>query len=123
MIKMELFLGVVSFALTVYCLIECIGTPEGAIRNLPKVAWVFIILLFPIVGPVAWLAVGRPDTGPPLTRSQGAAPNFPEYHRPGRMAPADETKDEEFLRSVRERAERQRKAYEAEKKRKAQEEE
>jgi hypothetical protein len=122
MIKMELFFGVVSFALTVYCLIECIGTPEGSIRNLPKVAWVFIILLFPIVGPVAWLAVGRPDAGPPLTRSQGAAPSFPEYHRPGRMAPEDEAKDEEFLRQVRERAERQRKAYEAEKKRRAQEE-
>jgi hypothetical protein len=123
MIKMELFFGVVSFALMVYCLIECIGTPEGSVRNLPKVAWVFIILLFPLVGSIAWLAVGRPDTGPPLTRTQGAAPNFPEYHRPGRMAPADEAKDEEFLRSVRERAERQRKAYEAEKKRKAQEEE
>ena len=121
MIKMELFFGVVSFALMVYCLIECIGTPEGSLRNLPKVAWVFIILLFPLVGSIAWLAVGRPDTGPPLTRTQGASPNFPEYHRPGRMAPADEAKDEEFLRSVRERAERQRKAYEAEKKRKARE--
>lgn len=122
MIKVEVLFSVVSLALTVYCLIECIGTPEGSIRNLPKVAWVFIILLFPLVGAIAWLAVGRPETGPPLTRTQGAAPNFPEYHRPGRMAAADPEKDEEFLRQVRERAEQQRKAYEAEKKRKAAEE-
>ncbi len=122
MIKVELLFSVVSLALTVYCLIECIGTPEGSVRNLPKVAWVFIILLFPLVGSIAWLAVGRPETGPPLTRSQGAAPSYPEYHRPGRMAAQDEAEDDAFLRRVRERAEQQRQAYEAEKKRKAQEE-
>jgi len=120
MIKMELLFGVVGFALMVYCLIECIGTPDGSVRNLPKVAWVFIILLFPLVGSIAWLAVGRPETGPPLSRTQGAAPDWPEYHRPGRMAATDEAKDEEFLRQVRERAERQRRSYEAEKKRRAQ---
>jgi hypothetical protein len=122
MIKVELLFSVVSLALTVYCLVECIGTPEGSVRNLPKVAWVFIILLFPLIGSIAWLAVGRPETGPALTRSQGASPDFPEYHRPGRMAAQDESKDDEFLRQVRERAEQQRRAYEAEKKRKAQDE-
>ena len=79
-------------------------------------------MAWPVVGSVAWLAVGRPETGPPLTRSQGAAPNFPEYQRRGRMAPEDEAKDEAFLREVRERPERQRKAFEAEKKRKVEKE-
>ena len=36
-------------------------------RNLPKVAWLLLILLFPVVGPVAWLLAGRP------TRALGAA--------------------------------------------------
>ena len=52
---------VLSLALTVYCLIDAIQTDEIVIRNLPKVAWILLILLFPVVGPVAWLVAGRPD--------------------------------------------------------------
>ncbi len=50
-----------------------------------------------------------------MTRTQGAAPSFPEYERRGRFSAADPEKDEEFLRHVRSRAEEQRKKYEAEK--------
>lgn len=52
---------VLSLALTVYCLIDCLQTDEALIRNLPKLLWVVLILLFPVVGPVAWLVAGRPD--------------------------------------------------------------
>ena len=41
-----------------------------------------------------------------------AAPEFPEYDRPGRAASVDPAKDEEFLRQIRERAEEQRRRYE-----------
>ncbi len=50
-----------SLALTVYCLIDAVQTDEVLMRNLPKIAWVILILLFPVVGPVAWLVAGRPD--------------------------------------------------------------
>lgn len=109
--------GVVVFVLWVFCLVDVIGTREDRVRNLPKVAWVFIVLLFPFVGSIAWLAVGRPQAERPLTREQGAAPGFSEYERPGRFAAADPAKDEEFLRQVRERAEQQRQAYEEKKRR------
>ncbi|MBM6399912.1 PLD nuclease N-terminal domain-containing protein [Phycicoccus sonneratiae] len=52
---------VLSLALTVYCLIDCLQTDEVVVRNLPKIAWVMLVLLFPVVGPVAWLVAGRPD--------------------------------------------------------------
>ena len=39
----------ISLALTVYCLIDAIQTDEIVMRNLPKMAWVFIILLFPVI--------------------------------------------------------------------------
>ncbi|MBB6628092.1 PLDc N-terminal domain-containing protein [Nocardioides sp. KIGAM211] len=110
MIKLDLLVGVVSFALLVFCLVEVISTPESRIRNLPKVAWVLLVLLFPLVGSIAWLVAGRPETNAPRS-STGAAPGFPEYERPGRAAPADAAKDEEFLRQVRERAEQQRRAH------------
>ena len=97
MIKMELLLGVVGFALMVYCLIEAISTSESNIRNLPKIVWILLILFFPLVGSVAWLVAGRPENGGRLTREQGGSPGFPEYERRGRMAAGDAEKDEEFL--------------------------
>jgi hypothetical protein len=110
-IKLDLLLGVVTFALWVFCLVEAISTPADRIRNLPKVAWVLLVLLFPLVGSIAWLVAGRPESGS-RTRHEREAPGFPEYNRPGRAAPVDPAKDEEFLRQVRERAEDQRRRHE-----------
>jgi Phospholipase_D-nuclease N-terminal len=89
-IKLELLLGVVAFALWVYCLVDAIGSPAAAVRNLPKVAWVLLILFFPFVGSLAWLVAGRPERTP-AARSpyEGARPDFPEYDRPGRAAAVD----------------------------------
>ncbi|WP_243060588.1 PLD nuclease N-terminal domain-containing protein [Nocardioides sp. SR21] len=121
MIKLELLLGIVTFALWVFCLVDAIGSPSDRVRNLPKVAWVILILLFPLVGSIAWLVAGRPDGGRRRSRHERSQPSFPEYDRPGRAAAVDPEKDAEFLRQVRERAEAQRKAYEAQKKRDAEE--
>ena len=52
--------ALLSLALTVYCLVDAIQTEDSAVRSLPKIAWLALILLFPLVGPVAWLIAGRP---------------------------------------------------------------
>lgn len=118
MIKLELLLGVVTFALWVFCLVDAIGAPADRIRNLPKVAWVLLVLFFPFVGSIAWLVAGRPvDTVSRRSAYERETPHFPEYDRPGRAAAVDPGKDDEFLRQVRERAEAQRRAYEAQRKR------
>ncbi len=117
-IKLELLLGVATFALWVFCLVDAIGSPADRIRNLPKVAWVLLILFFPFVGSIAWLVAGRPDDGVSRRSAyEREARGFPEYDRPGRAASVDPEKDAEFLRQVRERAEAQRQAYEAQRKR------
>jgi hypothetical protein len=48
-------------ALWTYTFVDCLNTPEEEVRGLPKVAWVFVILLFGevLVGPVAWLIAGK----------------------------------------------------------------
>jgi len=116
-IKLELLFGVAGFALWVYCLVTVISTPDGQVRNLPKVAWLLIVLFFPFVGSIAWLVAGRPTSdAAPRGRYERAAPEFPEYDRPGRAAAVDPSRDEEFLRQVRERAEEQRRRYEQSKK-------
>lgn len=118
MIKLEGLVGIVVFALWVFCLVDAIGTSSDRVRNLAKVAWILLILFFPFIGSIAWLVAGRPDS----TRTRRSAyereqPQFPEYDRPGRAAAVDPEKDAEFLRQIRERAEAQRKQYDEQKKR------
>jgi hypothetical protein len=121
-IKVDLLLSVVTFALWVYCLVEVISTPEPRMRNLPKVGWVLIVLLFPLIGSIAWLVAGRPETTTAArSRHERPAPEFPEYDRPGRAAATDAAKDDDFLRQVRARAEEQRRRYEEQRRRQQQE--
>ena len=98
--------------LWVYCLVDVITAREDSVRNLAKTWWLLIVFFFPLAGSIAWFIAGRPVVDRPLTREQGAAPNYPESERRGRFAAGDPEKDEEFLRKVRERAEAQRRAYE-----------
>jgi hypothetical protein len=45
--------------LTVAVLVDVLTRPETQIRHLPKMAWFILVLLFPIVGGLVWLLVGR----------------------------------------------------------------
>ncbi len=110
-IRFELVFGLIVLCLWLFCLIEAIRSDEGSIRHLPKLAWVVIVLLFPLAGSIAWLVAGRPVGSAGGSRFERAVPQYPEYDRPGRAAAASPGADEEFLRTVRERAEQQRRAY------------
>ena len=111
MIRVEMFFGLVVLALWIYSLVDVIGSDEGAIRHLPKVWWLLIVLFFPFAGSIAWLVAGKPQGVVRRSAHERAVPDFPEYDRPGRAAATDPTADEAFLRGVRERAEEQRRAY------------
>ncbi|MEV0261032.1 PLD nuclease N-terminal domain-containing protein [Streptomyces sp. NPDC050617] len=82
-------------ALWIYAFIDCLNTPENEVRGLPKIAWVFIILLFGevLIGPIAWLAAGRPRAAAGPGAAAGAGP------RRAWVAPDD---NPEFLKSIRE---------------------
>jgi len=116
MIKAELVFALVYLVLFIYCLVEAITSPEGKVRNLPKVAWIFLILFFPFVGSIAWLAAGRPVSKRPRAYER-PAPDFPEYDRRGRATGVTPESDEEFLKRVRERAEEQRRIEQERRKR------
>lgn len=121
MLKIEGLLALLSLGLGIYCLIEVISTPDHQVRNLPKIGWILLVLLFPLVGSIAWLAVGRPMASSGAARTPGRpVPHFPEYDRPGRAAASSPDADEEFLRQVRAKAEEQRRRYREQKAREAQ---
>ncbi|WOX11689.1 PLD nuclease N-terminal domain-containing protein [Streptomyces sp. N50] len=72
-------------ALWIYAFVDCLNTPEEDVRGMPKLAWVFVILLFGevLVGPVAWLIAGRARrTGAGATAAPGqwiAPDDNPEF--------------------------------------------
>jgi len=88
----------IDMALLVIALIDCLSTDEYEIRNLPKVVWVFLILLFSPIGAIAWFVAGRPQRQ--SVRRGGAwrpGNGFPEATRPRQVAPDD---DPQFLGRV-----------------------
>ena len=121
-IRFELGFGLVVFALWVFSLVDVIGSDEGAIRHLPKVWWLLIVLFFPFAGSIAWLVAGRPAGQPRRSPHERAVPQYPEYDRPGRAAATSPDDDGEFLRKIRDRAEEQRRAYREERLRREREE-
>ncbi|MEW6152394.1 MAG: PLD nuclease N-terminal domain-containing protein [Actinomycetota bacterium] len=52
--------GFIALAVWVYCILDVISSEEVLIRNLPKMTWLLIVLLFSTIGSIVWLAVGRP---------------------------------------------------------------
>ncbi len=97
-------LGLITLALWVYCLVDIITCPDSGIRNLPKMAWLIVVILVPTVGALLWLFAGRPlHEGGRRTTTR-----YAEYDRPGRYVPQNPDDDEAFLRGLRERAESQR---------------
>jgi hypothetical protein len=105
-------LALIEIVLLVYCVLNIITTPDGEVRNLPKLLWLVLVVVLPLIGGIAWLIAGRPQ-GParsvPYKGNRGVPP---EYDRPGRATAYRPDDDEDFLRRLRERAEQQRRAAE-----------
>ncbi len=95
-IRLYGLLFLINLVMLVVALIDCLSSDEDRVRNLPKVAWVFIILLFSPVGWIVWYVAGRPQQ----VRAGGAwrpGSGFPEAERPRVVGPDD---DPAFLREV-----------------------
>ena len=85
----------IEIGLLVFCLIDAIQTPGDEARNLPKLWWILLIIFVPIIGCIAWLVAGRPNTRRHSAWRVGNG--FPEYERPRVAAPDD---DPEFLANL-----------------------
>lgn len=81
--------------LAVYAVIDCIQTPRDETRLVPKITWLVGILLLPVLGPLAWLLIGRRGGAGRSGRRTGRAAGPRGGHS---LAPDD---DPEFLRQLR----------------------
>ncbi|MFJ8040760.1 PLD nuclease N-terminal domain-containing protein [Kitasatospora sp. NPDC096147] len=64
-------------ALWIWAFIDCLTTPEEEVKHMPKVIWVIVVLLFPLLGSIAWLAIGK-QRGVPRPARAGYAPVAPD---------------------------------------------
>ncbi|MFI1413185.1 PLD nuclease N-terminal domain-containing protein [Streptomyces sp. NPDC020707] len=87
----------VPLALSIYAFIDCITTDEKDVRYIPKPLWAILVLLFPLVGSISWLIVGRVRTprGASSSRRGGwvAPDDNPDFLKSLRDEKKDDTKD------------------------------
>lgn len=95
MFRVAVVLALASVVLTALALISSLSVEDKSrLRNLPRWAWLLLILFVPTLGPIAYLVFGRPS--PPGKSGSGwPLSGPPEPPRP--RAPDD---DPEFLRSL-----------------------
>lgn len=89
---LRVLMVLVPLGLSIYAFIDCISTDEKQIRYIPKPLWAILVLLFPLVGSISWLLVGKERTSP--RRPGGGAGG---RRRDGWVAPDD---NPEFLKSL-----------------------
>jgi hypothetical protein len=83
-----------TLAVTVYAVVDCIQTDDAQVRGLPKLLWLLLILLFPIVGSISWFIAGRPQSG---AAGRGPGGRGPTHRPPPPRGPDD---DPDFLRRL-----------------------
>lgn len=93
---LRVLLFVLPIALAVYALVDLVQTPDEEVQGLPKLAWVALIVLIWVVGPVAWLVAGR--RGRRWLPGLSPRPAGPSGGTPGRPTAPDD--DPDFLRGL-----------------------
>lgn len=117
MIRAMLIIGGAALivGLTLYTLLDAVRTPAHEARTLPKWLWVLVTLLFPVAGPLMWLILGRPKAQPAAQPAAGAPrPGFGQRRSTPAPSVSSPDDDEEYLRWLKAKAERERRSREAE---------
>jgi cytochrome c-type biogenesis protein CcmH/NrfG len=78
-------LPLILLTVFVAALVDIILRRDDQVRYLPKLAWVLIVILLPLIGSVLWFTVGREyQPRPSRPRTVG----MPGQHRPSAQAPS-----------------------------------
>lgn len=79
----------ITFAFFVVALLDVIMRRDDQIKHLPKIMWVFIVILLPLVGAILWFAIGREyESAPRPQRVRRPAHN--SHHSPTPYASSTE---------------------------------
>lgn len=105
---------IVVAALIIYSLIDCIMSKAHEVRSISKTAWLFTIVLLPVIGAILWFLFGRPTHGPEpkprAVRHPTAPDDDPEFLRNLEIRRRQKAKEEELKRREQELADREKRA-------------
>lgn len=100
-------IGLAFFGFWLFCVLDVVMADAMLVRNLPKLAWLLLVVLVPTVGGIAWLVAGRPAHARFVPGSTERRPSSSSPRRvdDGRAARGPDD-DPEFLRRLDERLRR-----------------
>jgi hypothetical protein len=90
MARVNTLILLVTIALTVVALIDCLVTERSRVQHFPRGAWLLLVVLCPMAGAIAWFRAGR------ATRAGTPTPGTPTP----RTAPIGPEDDPEFVRML-----------------------
>lgn len=61
---MPLLISLLAFVVTFGALADIITIDMAKMKHLPKVVWILVVILLPVMGALLWFAVGRQYPGP-----------------------------------------------------------
>jgi len=105
---MPFLLSLLVLAAMIFALIDIIRRDEHEVRHLPKMMWLIIVILLPLIGTVLWFTLGRvyPEGGVRMPRpaARTVAPPAPVARRETRtteeqLADLEREIEEERLRA------------------------
>lgn len=78
MVRLFVFLAAIELVLVVLALISALSVDR--VRNLPRFLWVLVLLVIPLLGPIAYFLFGRPVPAPVegLRRRTAPPPSSPD---------------------------------------------
>jgi hypothetical protein len=71
---MAIVVSVFTIALAVFALVDLFTTDDLKVRHLPKIGWVVLIVILPLIGSLVWLIAGKERTLPTLATPHTEAP-------------------------------------------------
>ena len=80
MARLNTLLFLVVVALSVVALIDCLSTDGTRLRSFQRGAWIVLILLCPVAGPIAWFRAGRATSPDPAGARHAISQDSTDYH-------------------------------------------
>lgn len=74
---MSFLFMLLTVGLMVFALVDIIRRDDAQVRYMPKIVWLLLVVLLPLIGSILWFAIGReyPEGGISIGRPAGRVAN------------------------------------------------
>lgn len=92
---MSFLFSLLVIALMIGALIDIITRDSSLVKYLPKLAWIIIVILLPLIGALLWFGIGREYGEAGIRIPRMRRPERPPAHTDVRPAPPTDTRTTE----------------------------